>query len=116
MKENATAGKYTVKATSYYVKDSAGQYQDGTGQRYRYKKTYTNDVTLTSQQAKKLNADIKQAAGGVPTSIIAGISAIVVLVVAVFGMIFLMMKRRKRADNRMADLEAELAKLKANQK
>ena len=51
-----------------------------------------------------------------PTSIIAGISAIVVLVAAVFGMIFLMMKRRKRADNRMADLEAELAKLKANQK
>ncbi|MFH7315758.1 DUF916 and DUF3324 domain-containing protein [Weissella cibaria] len=116
LKENATAGKYTMKTTAYYVKDSAGQYQDGTGQRYRYKKTYTNDVTLTSQQAKKLNADIKQAAGGVPTSIIAGISAIVVLVAAVFGMIFLMMKRRKRADSRMADLEAELAKLKANQK
>lgn len=53
LKDNATTGKYAVKAIAYYGKDSAGQYQDGTGQRYRYKKTLTNSITLSDQQAKK---------------------------------------------------------------
>lgn len=53
LKDNTTNGKYAVKAIAYYVKDSAGQYQDGTGQRYRYKKTLTNSITLSDQQAKK---------------------------------------------------------------
>lgn len=45
-----------------------------------------------------------------------GITAIVVLAALVLGMVIMMMKRRKKESNRLADLEAELQSLKAQQK
>ena len=45
-----------------------------------------------------------------------GITAIVVLAALVLFMVIMMMKRRKKESNRLADLEAELQSLKAQQK
>lgn len=116
LKDNVTAGQYTVATTAYYVKDAGGQYQDAKGQHYKFKATYDSKVDVTAKKAQALNTALKQTKGGMPTVIKVGIAAIVILAVLVIVMIFVMMKRRKKESNRLADLEAELQSLKAQQK
>ncbi|MBJ7618541.1 DUF916 domain-containing protein [Weissella confusa] len=116
LKDNVTAGQYSVATTAYYVKDPAGQYQDAKGQHYKFKATYDGKVNVTAKKAQSLNRALKQAKGGMPTMIKVGITAIVVLAALVLVMVIMMMKRRKKESNRLADLEAELQSLKAQQK
>lgn len=110
--DNVAAGDYRVHTVLYWGKAANGRYVAG-GEHYQYTTATSKTVTITAAKARALNAQAKQAKGGMPTiyKLMIGIGVVIIILLVIVAI--LLIRHRRQRQSQVAALQAQVAELKS---